>query len=1025
MKRIFLAVFLVFSIAYSNSQEFGFPLLKNYSTKEYNASPQVFSIVQDSVSNILYFGVVEYGIICNDGAKWKQIPMPNNSATYGMCQHKDGKIYAGSIDNFGVLETTDDGKIFYKDLTYLIADTTIKIGSVFSIANTDDYVYFRTPENIFEYEPTTNKINIYNCGEDGVFRGDFIYNNTFFTRLTKKGMMKIQENVMLPTDNFSIFTNDHNFNKAFIYKDKTIFLPTRTSGLFSFNVPNFDNFTKIENIYPTFFEDNNIYCAKVINDSLFSLGSMKKGCLIFDKQNNTDIIDENNLLQNNNVRTIQTDYNKNLWLGLDNGITKTDYSFDWTFWNKQNGLKNFVLSVIRHKGIIYVATFQNVYYINTYNQPIEITDIPAGENWMLYNFKLEETELLLAATQSGIFEINGTTARQIYTGGAANCICQSQIDSRRIYSTDFHDLLGLITLKYENNNWTYQGKLEGVKDEIRGIIEDKNGTLWAGTYTNGIIKITINQNDILNPQKVEYYKQQQGIPDLNSCLPYLYKDYILVATKKGIYFYNEKSDKFEKFTIFGDKFADGSTDVAFIKETQNGDIFLASWDNKNNDIYILLKDADNKFILYNSPFCRLPQIDGIETIYCDSDNIFWVGGSDGLFRYDQKLDIKNYKLNFPCHIREIKIGEDSTIFYGNKINNKILQNNIKIDYTYNNISFYFAAPFYDQENQTKYSYILEGFEDNWSNWDLKTEKEYSFLPIGKYIFIVKAKNIYGIESIIDKFAFQILPPWYRTWLAYLIYFCLFILFLFAIIKLFTRRLIKQKEKLEIIVKERTIEISEKNEELHQQNEEITAQKEELERINLMLEKLSIVASETDNAVIIMDKDGNFEWINDGFTRLYGYNFDEFISKLGKNMFEASTNKDIQNILEKAKTEKISVTYESNTNTKNGEIIYVQTTLTPIIDINNKIVKFVAIDTDIRKIKEAEREIIKQKDELKIKNEMIHGSIRYAQTIQTAILPIKQNIDKCFDNFIIFRPKDIVSGDFYWYSQKNYELGIMN
>jgi len=61
------------------------------------------------------------------------------------------------------------------------------------------------------------------------------------------------------------------------------------------------------------------------------------------------------------------------------------------------------------------------------------------------------------------------------------------------------------------------------------------------------------------------------------------------------------------------------------------------------------------------------------------------------------------------------------------------------------------------------------------------------------------------------------------------------------------------------------------------------------------------------------------------------------------------------------------------------------------------------------------------------NEAIRGSIRYAQTIQNAILPQNEFIDKHFENFIIFRPKDIVSGDFYWYTEiiKNEEFGIKN
>jgi serine phosphatase RsbU (regulator of sigma subunit) len=58
---------------------------------------------------------------------------------------------------------------------------------------------------------------------------------------------------------------------------------------------------------------------------------------------------------------------------------------------------------------------------------------------------------------------------------------------------------------------------------------------------------------------------------------------------------------------------------------------------------------------------------------------------------------------------------------------------------------------------------------------------------------------------------------------------------------------------------------------------------------------------------------------------------------------------------------------------------------------------------------------KQNTEIAKKNKKIIDSIRYAQTIQHAILPVKSIIDKHFDWFVIFQPKDIVSGDFYWFN----------
>ena len=63
-------------------------------------------------------------------------------------------------------------------------------------------------------------------------------------------------------------------------------------------------------------------------------------------------------------------------------------------------------------------------------------------------------------------------------------------------------------------------------------------------------------------------------------------------------------------------------------------------------------------------------------------------------------------------------------------------------------------------------------------------------------------------------------------------------------------------------------------------------------------------------------------------------------------------------------------------------------------------------------------IAKQHEELSHKNDEITASIRYAQTIQDALLPLEEKLRAAFhaELFVIYRPKDIVSGDFYWYEE---------
>ncbi len=98
--------------------------------------------------------------------------------------------------------------------------------------------------------------------------------------------------------------------------------------------------------------------------------------------------------------------------------------------------------------------------------------------------------------------------------------------------------------------------------------------------------------------------------------------------------------------------------------------------------------------------------------------------------------------------------------------------------------------------------------------------------------------------------------------------------------------------------------------------------------------------------------------------------------------------------------------------RNAEILQQQEEI--ITQANN-------LETAYQNISQINEELVQQKDYIEEQSEVIkeanehtQASIRYALTIQKAILPIKENIDNYFENFILYRPKDIVSGDFYWF-----------
>ncbi|PLX12523.1 MAG: hypothetical protein C0594_02330 [Marinilabiliales bacterium] len=240
----------------------------------------------------------------------------------------------------------------------------------------------------------------------------------------------------------------------------------------------------------------------------------------------------------------------------------------------------------------------------------------------------------------------------------------------------------------------------------------------------------------------------------------------------------------------------------------------------------------------------------------------------------------------------------------------------------------------------------------------------------------------------------------------------------------TKELEYNNKNLEKIVNERTFEI-------HQQKEEIQSQADLLEQQNKRLEQLSIVASETENAVTIANAEGIIEWVNAGFQKLYGYNFEEFIDNRGANLLKASFNDAMLDAFMTCIESESSVVYTSEITTKKGETKWVRTTLTPIYNSEQNLHRLVTIDSDITDLKQAEEairqqneEITSQSDQLQKQNEILEkknitiiNSISYAKLIQDAVLPTIEEIQSVLpDTFIIYYPRDIVSGDFYWYKK---------
>ena len=246
------------------------------------------------------------------------------------------------------------------------------------------------------------------------------------------------------------------------------------------------------------------------------------------------------------------------------------------------------------------------------------------------------------------------------------------------------------------------------------------------------------------------------------------------------------------------------------------------------------------------------------------------------------------------------------------------------------------------------------------------------------------------------------------------------------IKKRTELINQQKE----VLNQQREELIQQKDALQSQREELRAQKELLQMKNNELGKISQVTNRSKNTIVIFYPNGNIDWFNAAFGKLIGTEYEEYKDGPAMNIIEMSSNADsLKNALSTCLEKKESASYEWLEKNDDDNAVWTQVTLTPIVDDNDKVSLLIAVGTNISKLKEYEQKIeqqnaeveaqrdfaIHQKDELEAKQSEIYGSIRYAKRIQTAMLPKPKQLQRDFsDSFILYMPKDIVSGDFYWY-----------
>jgi DNA-binding CsgD family transcriptional regulator len=777
IRILVLLISLIHPILNAQIKDIGVPFITNYSPKMYKSASENWDILQDSKG--MMFFANHFGIMQFDGVRWSIVTQPENkSMVRSMVIDKNDKIYVGAQGDFGSVVQLSNGQYQYTSLVKLLPLSARNFGDVFHTIIHKSEVIFFANEGVFIYK--NGKIKV--LKSEANFEDLFEVNNQVYVVDNLKGLLELKNDSLIPVVQGEKFAG-MKIRKIFEIKDGFL-LMTQKNGVFIYKDGQIKPFVTEAD---TILKRNQISVAIRFPNGYFGIGTRQSGLIVIDGSGHLiQHISKQTGLQHNYVTNLKTDKEGNLWVTLKEGISLIQISSPLSrILDSSNSETRIYCSQI-YQNKLYVGTDNGLFWLNWEDYKNEKREnvhfepvLGMSENvWNIGVFGSS----LLAFEKNGIFEVKDNAAKAI-----------AKIDGawKGILIPNQPDLLltggykGLYLLKKINNSWVYQYKIKGFDESSRIIETDIDGNIWIAHGYKGIFKLKFNKAfDAVTG--VQFYNQKNGFPSSLFLNTFKVDNQILFGTTKGVYKQNPASKEMIPDPVFK-KYLGLENHIRLLKPDDQNNIWYVSGENTGK----MSKQANGSFDVEELSFRKLRYlyVPGFENIQTTKSGDVFFGTQDGLIHYSS-VQKKKYQTKYKAVISEVKslFPKDSLLFSSRyeAIPNKkgFAEDKLSavISYSNNALHFSFASLFFDEPDATKYEYWLEGFEPKWSEYSLQTEKEYTNLPENEYVFHVRAKNIYDVVSEEAVFRFEILPPWYRTIWAYILYVILFGILIYKIIK---------------------------------------------------------------------------------------------------------------------------------------------------------------------------------------------------------------------------------------------------
>lgn len=765
----------------------GQPGLTRYTPADTDANPYSFAVLP-LASGEIFIGNSN-GLLRYFGRHWQHIPMPGGGAARSLALGRDGRIYVGGYQHFGVLDRADDGRYSFSSLDRLFFPESegAPLGEVWDTIATSQGIYFVTSEQVFL------------VGDDGQretfdlpekLQAAFALGDSVVVALDDHQVYRLGKSGLIPWFRAStglrglLPTGD----------DQYLMLTTQGS---MFRVAG-DQLTAVPSVAETVMRDGGPYVMIGLPDGDFAVGMLNGNILRL----SADLSEFTDWPTGPApVIAMAVDRENHLWAATEADIVRLSLSDAWSLIDRSNGLRGPVTHAAEYRGRLYVATSVGLFGASREPDGSLRFDLLALGSKEVNNLAATSAGLLVAA-RDGIYLWRDQQLQTVVSDVLGWRLFPSRVVKGRVYAIED---AGLLVLDPGADRFMVTQQFSDPSYRFDEISEAADGAIWIDRFLAGPMHFAMSGDGSRLAEPVAASLDVESGTDLTAAILDL-DGSALVSTDQRLYGWD--GSRFRAMTehpLISVGIAP-SSDLR-VRGCADGSVYAFT------PRRLFRRDADASHA-FEELHPMAGGTRGIVDVQCSvAEGPVWIGTWNGMVRFDPRAPRAPLEREAP-RMESIRGDVDGSAIQWYPL----MPGKLVLD-SFRQLRFEYASPAI--ATGLRYQSRLHGYDQDWIDSGGEGVRAFSTLAPGSYRFEARSLDQGSVPGPALAYIFTVRPQWYQTVWARLAGMIGLILLVSGLLRWRSHRLERRNQELEKLVSERTNTLAQRSAQLEQANKRLS------------------------------------------------------------------------------------------------------------------------------------------------------------------------------------------------------------